>query len=139
VTSEAPAAAESPTASVRDALLAEIKKSKVVFYNTVVAQAQTVEVSNDRVTFTFSPAQRALREVFEQNRSWLESVARQVGKRRMTVESVQAERTASPSRDAEPSPEEGRKAALREQALADAGVQALLEVFPGEIRDVEEM
>jgi hypothetical protein len=32
-----------------------------------------------------------------------------------------------------------RKAALREQALADAGVQALLEVFPAEIRDVEEM
>ena len=32
-----------------------------------------------------------------------------------------------------------RKAALREQALADAGVQALLEVFPAEIRDVEEI
>jgi hypothetical protein len=32
-----------------------------------------------------------------------------------------------------------RKSALREQALADAGVQALLEVFPAEIRDVEEM
>jgi hypothetical protein len=32
-----------------------------------------------------------------------------------------------------------KKAALKEQALADAGVQALLEVFPAEIRDVEEM
>jgi hypothetical protein len=32
-----------------------------------------------------------------------------------------------------------KKTALREQALADAGVQALLEVFPAEIRDVEEM
>ena len=32
-----------------------------------------------------------------------------------------------------------KKSALREQALADAGVQALLEVFPAEIRDVEEM
>jgi hypothetical protein len=32
-----------------------------------------------------------------------------------------------------------RKTALRDQALADAGVQALLEVFPAEIRDVEEM
>jgi len=27
----------------------------------------------------------------------------------------------------------------REQALADAGVQTMLEVFPAEIRDVEEM
>jgi hypothetical protein len=32
-----------------------------------------------------------------------------------------------------------RKNALKEQALADAGVQALLSVFPAEIRDVEEM
>ena len=32
-----------------------------------------------------------------------------------------------------------RKSTLREQALADAGVQALLDVFPAEIRDVEEM
>jgi hypothetical protein len=32
-----------------------------------------------------------------------------------------------------------KKSTLREQALADAGVQALLEVFPAEIRDVEEM
>ena len=32
-----------------------------------------------------------------------------------------------------------KKSTLREQALADAGVQALLDVFPAEIRDVEEM
>jgi len=32
-----------------------------------------------------------------------------------------------------------KQAALKEQALADTGVQALLEVFPAEIRDVEEM
>jgi hypothetical protein len=32
-----------------------------------------------------------------------------------------------------------RKSALRVQALADAGVQAMLDVFPAEIRDVEEM
>jgi hypothetical protein len=35
--------------------------------------------------------------------------------------------------------EADRKSALKEEALADAGVQALLEVFPAEIRDVEEM
>jgi len=28
---------------------------------------------------------------------------------------------------------------LREQALADASVQTMLEMFPAEIRDVEEM
>jgi len=34
---------------------------------------------------------------------------------------------------------EGKKAALREQALADSGVQAMLDVFAAEIKDVEEM
>ena len=32
-----------------------------------------------------------------------------------------------------------KKTALREQAMADAGVQAMLEVFPAEIRDIEEL
>jgi hypothetical protein len=32
-----------------------------------------------------------------------------------------------------------KKAALREQAMADAGVQDMLDVFAAEIRDVEEM
>ena len=37
------------------------------------------------------------------------------------------------------SPQEDKKAELRKQAMADAGVQAMLEVFPVEIRDVEEI
>src|SRR2546430_7178443 len=42
----------------KDDLLAEIKKTKTVFYNMVVAQAQKIEITGDRVTFTFSPMQR---------------------------------------------------------------------------------
>jgi hypothetical protein len=34
--------------------------------------------------------------------------------------------------------EADRKAALREQALADSGVQAMLDVFGAEIKEVEE-
>jgi hypothetical protein len=34
---------------------------------------------------------------------------------------------------------DGKKAALREQAMADSGVQAMLDVFAAEIKDVEEM
>jgi hypothetical protein len=44
----------------------------------------------------------------------------------------------SPPTGARPESQD-KKSALREQALADASVQALLEVFPAEIRDVEEM
>jgi len=146
--SPAPATA-SPAPSgnnVKDALLTEIKRAKTVFYNTVVAQAQKIELAGDRVTFTFSPNHRTLRDMFEQNRAWIESAAQQVSGRKITVESVQTGApsgpAAEPSRDAreaEAVKVTDRKSALREQAMADAGVQAMLEVFPAEIRDVEEM
>ena len=121
------------TASFKDALLAEIRKSKQVFYNMVVAQAQKIEVTGDRVTFAFAPNQRALRETFDQNRAWLESVAQQVAGRRI----VFAAQDVAAAEGGPKAPD--KQSALREQALADAGVQTMLEVFPAEIRDVEEM
>jgi type IV secretory pathway VirB9-like protein len=68
--------------------------------------------------------------------------------RRIAFASAQADASAAPPAAAEPTaaaaakPEKQsaeKKSALREQALADAGVQTMLEVFPAEIRDVEEM
>jgi DNA polymerase-3 subunit gamma/tau len=147
-TSSAPAGTPPPPSppagagsDVKDALLAEIRKGKVVFYQTVVAQAQRIDISGDRVTFTFAPNQRALREMFEQHRSWLESLARQVSGRKIALAAVQADLAAVvPAGEAAAAAAAAdRKSALREQALADAGVQAMLEVFPAEIRDVEEM
>jgi DNA polymerase III subunit gamma/tau len=133
-------------ASFKDALLNEIRKSKLVFYSTVCAQAQQIEVTADRVLFTFSSHQRTLLNMFEQNRGWLESVAQQLTGRRIAISGVQADSpTAMPAADAAKNggrTAEGtadKKSALREQALADAGVQTMLEVFPAEIRDVEEM
>ena len=132
--------------NLKDALLAEIRKSKMVFYNTVIAQAQKIEVAGDRVTFTFSPNHRTLRDVFEQNRAWIESAAQQVSGRRIAVTSVQSDASgaaAGPVDDAVQNASDkksaDKKTALREQAMADAGVQTMLEIFPAEIRDVEEM
>jgi DNA polymerase-3 subunit gamma/tau len=137
------AAATTPpsAAGFKDALLAEIRKGKLVFYQTVVAQAQKIDVTGDRVTFTFAPNQRALAEMFEQHRTWLESVAQQVSGRKIALAAVQGDLpAAAPAGDAAAAAAAvDRKSALREQALADAGVQAMLEVFPAEIRDVEEM
>jgi DNA polymerase-3 subunit gamma/tau len=128
------------TGSLKDALLAEIRKSKPALYNMVVAQAQKIELAGDRITFTFSPGQRVLRDQFEQNRSWLETIAQQMAGRRVTIAGVQIEAPAAPAPPAEGGQKPAdKKAALREQALADAGVQTMLEVFPAEIRDVEEM
>ena len=115
----------------------------------VVAQAQQIEVVGDRVTFSFSPNQRTLRETFEQNRAWLEGLAQQLAAgRKIALAAVQVETSPAQSRSAPKSGatatpgnlgNETKASTLREQALADAGVQALLEVFPAEIRDVEEM
>jgi DNA polymerase-3 subunit gamma/tau len=133
------------TITLKDAFLAEIRKTKVVFYNTVVAQAQKIDVTTDRITFTFSATQRTLRDVFDQNRAWLESTAEQVARRKVGVSAVQTEPAAAepsstaPSATAPPDPAAVKKASLREQAMADTGVQAFLEVFPAEIGDVEEM
>jgi DNA polymerase-3 subunit gamma/tau len=134
-------ASSNETTTFKDAFLAEIRKTKVVFYNTVVAQAQKIDVAMDRITFTFSATQRTLRDVFDQNRAWLESTAEQVARRKVGVSAVQTAEPASaePSATAPPDPAAVKKASLREQAMADSGVQAFLEVFPAEIRDVEEM
>jgi DNA polymerase III subunit gamma/tau len=128
----------SPSGNVKDALLAEIRKSKVAFYNTVVAQAQKIEFAADRLTFTFAPNQRALRAMFDEKRAWLESLAEQVSGRKIALAGVQGEAAAAAPADASAAAAE-KKSALREQALANEGVQAMLEVFPAEIRDVEEM
>jgi DNA polymerase-3 subunit gamma/tau len=127
-------------ADFKDAFLAEIRKSKHVFYNAVVVQAQKIEVTADRVTFSFSSSQRALRDNCEQNRAWLEAAAQKISGRRIAVTAVLPETSAASSIGTPPVDATGaKKIELREQALADAGVQALLEVFPAEIRDVEEM
>jgi DNA polymerase-3 subunit gamma/tau len=127
-------------AGFKDAFLSEIRKAKGVFYNMVVAQAQKIEVAGDTVTFTFSSAQRALREQLEQHKALLESLAQAAAGRKIAIAWVQMDAAAGG-----PQPSEGaqkaadKKTALREQALADKGVQAMLEVFPAEIRDVEEI
>jgi hypothetical protein len=112
-----------------------------VFYNMVVAQAQKIEVADDRVTFSFSPIQRALRDQFEQQRAWLESIAQQATGRKLTVASVQTDAAAPAAAGAADTATkaEEKKSALMAQALADAGVQTMLEIFPAEIRDVEKI
>ena len=81
----------------------------------------------------------ALREQFEQSRNWVETTAERVAGRRLTVESAQgAAPAAAPAGKAEPANAHGKRD-LKEDARNSATIQAMLEVFPAEIRDVEEM
>jgi DNA polymerase-3 subunit gamma/tau len=168
-----PSVAPQPTGTnmgvLKDALLSEIRKSKAVFYNTVVAQAQAIDVSADRVSFTFATHQRSIREMFDQNRAWVEAIVERLAGRKIAIGSVllesgvglpldhptdaretptEASETGTTAETVRGAPTgksggnggaDDRRAALRQRALADAGVQALLEVFPAEIRDVEEV
>jgi DNA polymerase-3 subunit gamma/tau len=124
----------------KEAFLDEVRRVKKFFHGTVIAQAQRIDVDADRVVVTFGPQHRALKSQLEQTRPLLETIAAQLSGRKMSV--VAAEGTpAAPVRLAPgaPPPPDEKKAALREQALADSGVQAMLDVFAAEIKDVEEM
>jgi DNA polymerase-3 subunit gamma/tau len=128
-----------PSGNPKDAFLNEIKKQKASLYNMVVAQAQRIELAGDSITFSFSPPQKFLHEQVIQNKSWLESVAQQATGRRLTVTSVHMTEPPASDATAPAAKAADKKTALREQALADPGVQTMLEVFPADIRDVEEM
>jgi DNA polymerase-3 subunit gamma/tau len=137
----APAPSPSGAApSFKDAFLADVRAGKQFFYNTVVAQAQRIDVTGDRVTFSFLPTHRALREQFEQTRAWLEAAAERLAGRKVSVVAVQTD--AAPAAEvaaAQPAAAESTTRDLKAEAMSSSAVQAMLDVFPAEIRDVEEM
>ena len=130
---------------LKDALLAEIRSGKSFFYNMVVAQAQSIDVSAEGVVFAFLPTHRSLRERFEETRPWIEAAAERLAGRKLTVRSIQVEGGAAPPvvpvaprGDEGTASTNGRKD-LKAEAMATPAVQAVLEVFPAEIKDVEEL
>ena len=144
---ESPAAAPAPTeqppptggADEKATLLTEIKRAKKFFYGTVVAQAQRIDFANDQLTFVFSPAQRTLASQLTQSRGWLENLASKVVGRKVTVTAGQVD--ADPQADTRSASEPSGDASgdLRAEAMDDKVVQAMLEVFPAEIRDIEKI
>jgi DNA polymerase III subunit gamma/tau len=137
----APTAKPANAPNLKDSLLHEIKTGKPFFYNTVIAQAQKIEVAGDRVTFTFSPTHRALREQFEQSRGWVETTAERVAGRRVMVESAQGVASAAAPAESGSKSDSGSasKRDLKADAMSSSAIQAVLDVFPAEIRDVEEI
>jgi len=139
-----PAVEPVPAERFKDAFLEEIRKAKKFFYGTVIAQAQRIHVEGDRVVITFAPQHRALRSQLEQTRPHLETIAGQLAGRKMSVVPAEGTMLADPAARGDAGSQsavaaDGKKAALREQAMADSGVQAMLDVFAAEIKDVEEM
>jgi DNA polymerase-3 subunit gamma/tau len=134
-----------PNPDLKDKLLAEIRSGKATFYNTVVAQAQRIDVINDRITFVFGPAQSTLRGWFDQQKAWLDAAGERIAGRKIVVTSELGAAgplaaAANPeSRIPDPGPPAEKKRDLKAEAMSSSTVQAMLDVFPAEIRDVEEM
>ena len=74
-----------PADRLKDAFLDEVRKVKKFFYGTVIAQAQRIDVENDRVVFTFGPQHRPLKSQLEQQRPLLETIAAQLSGRKMSI------------------------------------------------------
>jgi hypothetical protein len=128
-------------ADLKDALLTEVRRLNKFLYGTVIAQAQRIDIDGDRTVFTFGAQHRALRMQLDEKRAWLESLASKLAGRKMTVVSAEGSGAASTATPGGPAavPQKDRQSQLRQQALADTGVQAMLDVFAAEIKDVEEM
>ena len=121
----------------KEAFLEEIRRVKLMFHRTVVAQAARIDVEPGAVVFAFGRPQRGLRTTLEQNRGELEAIAERVAGRKLAVRAIEME-----AQGASPAPAIGDdpgKATLLARAAAEPAVQNMLDVFRAEIRDVEEI
>jgi DNA polymerase III gamma/tau subunit len=114
----APAAAGAPAAPVppvsplspaaggalKDAFLAQVKASKVFFYNTVVAQAYRVEVTPSKITFTFLANQKVPKQQCEDMKPFLETIAQRVAGQKIPVTVAVADAAAAPGAPAPAAP-----------------------------------
>lgn len=136
----------------REQFLAGIKAGKVFFYNAVVAQAYTIEVTPAAITFAFLPKQKVPRQQCEDNKAWLEGLGEQVFGRYLPVRITLVEGDAPPpaAAGAVPAATAARPAvrgpvespgdeSLRTEAMANPMVQSMLEIFPVDKVKIEEM
>ena len=139
--SDVPAAAPiTDPAALKSAFLERVKTAKKFFYNTVVVQAQRIDIEGDRLVLAYLPQQKAMRAQVDTLRTTLETIASELAGRRMAVVTTETAATAAPGQgqpNAGPATPD-RQSQLREQALSDKSVQAMLDVFGTEIKEVEE-
>jgi hypothetical protein len=121
----------------RDAFVSEVKRAKgKLFYNTIVMSAKRIDIIDGRVTFVFGQRPATLAATFEQQRASLQEIATTIAGRAMEIAVIE-ERDAAP---ATPTPAAAStQDKLKASVMSEPAVQALLDVFPAEIRDVEEM
>jgi len=132
-----------PVGGLKDAFLAEIKSQKSTFYNLVVASAYSIEASADRIVFSFQPNKKNAKSQCDDQKAWLGTIAEKVAGRPIPVAIVIADADALPA----PGPStlgspvaapRGNSDDIKAEAMANATVQAVLEIFPVDKTTIEE-
>jgi DNA polymerase-3 subunit gamma/tau len=130
--------AQGPAPDLKSSFLSALREKNRVFYGMVIAQASSIDVSPDEATFTFATVHKSLRAEFERQRSWIDELANKVAGRKMKVTTKEAALPAAPPNPAAEAAAE-KKSALTARAKSEPSVQAVLDVFGGNIEDVEEV
>ncbi len=143
-----PSTASTPS-TLKDSFLAEIKAGKSTFYNLVVASAYSIDVTPEKITFVFQPNKKNAKAQCEDQKAWLGTIAEKVAGRPLPVAIVLADADAPPapapaSLGSPVSAPSGQRADLsseasaKEEVMANATVQAVLEIFPVDKTTIEE-
>jgi DNA polymerase III subunit gamma/tau len=127
---------ESALARFREAFLGEVKRSRgQADWGMVFLPARRVEVAVGSVTFVYESQPKLMAGRFEALRPGLSELATSLAGRPMVVSC----RVEGGPAVAAPTAQQGEKDRLKAAALAEPAVQKLLDVFPADIRDVEEV
>jgi len=120
-------------------LMSSIREANKTLFSMVIAQAQKIEIVGDTCVFTFAPNHKSLSSQLETKRTWFEQLAQSAVGRKLRL----VIKEGTPIASSTPSPSDAAKGAraadLKARAKAEPTVQAVLDVFGGEIEDVEEI
>jgi len=147
-----PLGSPGPDSALKDAFLAEIKAGKSTFYNLVVASAYSIDVTTEKITFAFQPNKKNAKSQCDDQKAWLGTIAEKVAGRPVPVSIVIADGDAplapassnlgspvtAPKGPRDLSSDLSTEASAKEEAMANATVQAVLEIFPVDKTTIEE-
>ena len=129
---------EAALARFREAFLAEVKRTRgQADWGLVFMPARRVDVELGSVTFVYEIQPKLMATRFEALKADLTLLATNLAGRPMTV-GCHVE-TGAPAPGAQASAAQGEKDKLKAAVMNEPAVQALLDVFPADIRDVEEV
>jgi DNA polymerase-3 subunit gamma/tau len=123
---------------MKAAVLAAIREANKTFFNMVVVPALEIAVQGPNLVFTYLPIHyKTAKAQIERQKATLEQITQRIVGQKLTA--VAQERAPAPPAAAPPDATAARKADLQARAKAEPSVQAMLDVFGGEIEDVEEI